>query len=257
VSLESVTYPGYFVRQCDFLGYVTPLANNSLNSDIHDSSFEIIEEGLINEQGYISFESINYPGRFLYVSNGQVTLSINDNSTSFATYASFIIHSVSNYYYFESAGMSGNYLTFKSNGTSICSTLHASWLELWLKPLNPGGNFTSSYFFAKTANVNSTNGVDINLNFTNVNSTILYDSSDSGLSSAAIVGIVVGVVVTVLLFAFVGVLIFKKIPNYSFGTTSNKLEEENEAQLKEKNKQEAKKNEDNTKNESHMVDLEV
>src|SRR5690349_10528247 len=56
INLESVNFPGLFVRHRNFLGELTALDNL-----VSDFAFTLVSRG----QGQVSIESVNFPGRRL------------------------------------------------------------------------------------------------------------------------------------------------------------------------------------------------
>ncbi len=82
-SLESYNYPGYFIRHYDYQAKLQQNVSPSADKQFH------IVQGLADPSA-ISFQSVNYPGRYLCVrSDGTVYLDSNDGSSTFAQNASF------------------------------------------------------------------------------------------------------------------------------------------------------------------------
>lgn len=81
--LQSYNFPDRFIRHS---GYRAKIDSNV--SPVEDSEFRIVS-GLADSSG-VSFESENYPGRFLRVrSNGEIWLDSNDDTVTFAGDATF------------------------------------------------------------------------------------------------------------------------------------------------------------------------
>lgn len=81
--LQSYNYPDRYIRHSNYRLQID--ANITL---AQDSQFKIVS-GLTDLNG-VSFESINFPGRFLRVrSNGEVWLDQNDSTTAFKNDATF------------------------------------------------------------------------------------------------------------------------------------------------------------------------
>ena len=83
VRLQSYNFPDRYVRHSNYRGQI-----DANVSPVQDSQFKMVT-GLTNSSG-VSFESINFPGRFLRVrSNGEVWLDSNDSTTAFKNDATF------------------------------------------------------------------------------------------------------------------------------------------------------------------------
>ncbi|WP_081972183.1 RICIN domain-containing protein [Paenibacillus borealis] len=83
VRLQSYNYPDRFIRHSSYRARI-----DSGVSPAQDSQFKMVT-GLANAGG-VSFESVNYPGRFLRVrSNGEVWLDPNDSTAAFNNEATF------------------------------------------------------------------------------------------------------------------------------------------------------------------------
>ncbi|WP_084134630.1 RICIN domain-containing protein [Paenibacillus harenae] len=83
VRLQSYNYPDRFVRH---FNYRAQIAANV--SPVQDSQFKMVA-GLADPSG-VSFESVNFPGRYLRVrSSGEVWLDPSDSTTAFANEATF------------------------------------------------------------------------------------------------------------------------------------------------------------------------
>lgn len=83
VRLQSYNFPDRYVRHSNNRGRI-----DANVSPAQDSQFKMVA-GLTDSSG-VSFESINFPGRFLRVrSNGEVWLDLNDSTTAFKNEATF------------------------------------------------------------------------------------------------------------------------------------------------------------------------
>ncbi|WP_082614650.1 AbfB domain-containing protein [Paenibacillus sp. Soil787] len=83
VRLQSYNYPDRYVRHSSYRAQI-----DANVTPVQDSQFKMVA-GLADSSG-VSFESINFPGRFLRVrSNGEVWLDQNDSTTTFANDATF------------------------------------------------------------------------------------------------------------------------------------------------------------------------
>jgi len=83
-SLESLNYPGYFIRHQDFLGKISEIKSDL---DKRDSAFKILP-GLADNV-YISFESVNYPGYYLRHRNFRIYLDPKSDEELFQKDATF------------------------------------------------------------------------------------------------------------------------------------------------------------------------
>ncbi|WP_428239560.1 family 43 glycosylhydrolase [Gynuella sp.] len=79
---ESYNYPNYFIRHYDLRAKVE--GNIALFAD----SQWVMKPGLADSNG-VSFESVNFPGRYLRHDGYELVLSENDNSRQFASDATF------------------------------------------------------------------------------------------------------------------------------------------------------------------------
>jgi hypothetical protein len=86
-SLQSVNFPGYYVRHRNYAGYVDPLSASSSASDRADATL-IVGAGLANSNCY-SLQASNHSGYYLRHSNYQLVLAQNDGSAGFASDATF------------------------------------------------------------------------------------------------------------------------------------------------------------------------
>ncbi|MGM0885118.1 MAG: RICIN domain-containing protein [Bacillota bacterium] len=83
VRLQSYNNSDRYVRHSNYRGRI-----DANVSPVQDSQFKMVA-GLTDSSG-VSFESINFPGRFLRVrSNGEVWLDLNDSTTAFKNEATF------------------------------------------------------------------------------------------------------------------------------------------------------------------------
>merc|ERR1711998_40664 len=93
VSFESVNFPGFFIRHCNF----RILVNERDGSDLfdEDATFEMILPNQMceNGQGFFSFRSVNYPDRYLRHKNFELWLDENDGSELFADDTTFNLFS--------------------------------------------------------------------------------------------------------------------------------------------------------------------
>ncbi|WP_308368101.1 MULTISPECIES: RICIN domain-containing protein [unclassified Microbulbifer] len=81
--LQSYNFPDRFIRHSGYRAKIDPNV-----SPVEDSEFRMVS-GLADSRG-VSFESENYPGRFLRVrSNGEIWLDSNDDTVTFAGDATF------------------------------------------------------------------------------------------------------------------------------------------------------------------------
>ncbi|GAA1618757.1 family 43 glycosylhydrolase [Actinoplanes couchii] len=83
LRLQSYNFPDRYVRHADLDARIDPAVN-----PLADSQWRLVP-GLANSSGYVSFESVNYPGYFLRHSNYDFALVKNDGSTTFAADATF------------------------------------------------------------------------------------------------------------------------------------------------------------------------
>ena len=87
-SFEASNFPGYVIRHSNYiarLNSINPASNSTL--DRNDASFTTVQ-GLANSSCY-SFQSVNYPSRYLRTTNFQIHLDVNDSSAQFAKDATF------------------------------------------------------------------------------------------------------------------------------------------------------------------------
>lgn len=84
VRLQSLNYPGLFIRHRNFLGEITRITSDL---DRKDASFRIVP-GLAN-RNLISFESVNYPGYYLRHQGFRIVLSPRTNNELFRNDATF------------------------------------------------------------------------------------------------------------------------------------------------------------------------
>ncbi|HTG70372.1 MAG TPA: AbfB domain-containing protein [Candidatus Udaeobacter sp.] len=83
VRLQSYNNPDRYVRHSNYRGRI-----DANVSPVQDAQFKMVA-GLADSSG-VSFESINFPGRYLRVrSSGEVWLDSNDSTTTFANDATF------------------------------------------------------------------------------------------------------------------------------------------------------------------------
>ncbi len=83
VRLQSYNNPDRYVRHSNYRARI-----DANVSPVQDSQFKMVA-GLADSSG-VSFESINFPGRYLRVrSNGEVWLDSNDSTTTFTNDATF------------------------------------------------------------------------------------------------------------------------------------------------------------------------
>jgi hypothetical protein len=87
VGLEPVSRTGYRVRHYNFAGRVDPITAASPLLARRDSSF-VVRTGLA-DASCVSFESVNYPGRFLRHQNYRIYLRPRDGSVIFDKDATF------------------------------------------------------------------------------------------------------------------------------------------------------------------------
>jgi hypothetical protein len=84
VRLQSLNFPGLFIRHRNFLGELTRINSNL---DRQDASFRIVP-GLANSN-LISFESVNYPGYYLRHQGFRIKLARRENNDLFRKDATF------------------------------------------------------------------------------------------------------------------------------------------------------------------------
>jgi hypothetical protein len=89
VGLEPVTAAGYRVRHYNFTGRIDPIGSGSSAAERADATFRV-RPGLAGS-GCISFEAVNYPGRYLRHQNFQVYLHAPDGGRLFAQDATFCV----------------------------------------------------------------------------------------------------------------------------------------------------------------------
>ncbi|XEC94420.1 RICIN domain-containing protein [Paenibacillus tarimensis] len=83
VRLQSHNFPDRYVRHSNYRARI-----DANVSPVQDSQFKMVA-GLADARG-VSFESVNFPGRYLRVrTNGEVWLDSNDSTTAFANEATF------------------------------------------------------------------------------------------------------------------------------------------------------------------------
>ncbi|MGL1956885.1 MAG: AbfB domain-containing protein [Colwellia sp.] len=83
VTLQSYNFPERYIRHIGFQARI-----DSSVSPSEDSEFKMVT-GLSNNRG-VSFESVNYPGRYLHVqTSGTVGVEVDDNTTNFEDAATF------------------------------------------------------------------------------------------------------------------------------------------------------------------------
>ncbi|MBW1815352.1 MAG: AbfB domain-containing protein [Deltaproteobacteria bacterium] len=84
VRLQSLNYPGLFIRHRNYLGELTRINSNL---DRQDASFRIVP-GLAN-RNLVSFESVNFPGYYLRHQGFRIKLSRGSNNDLFRKDATF------------------------------------------------------------------------------------------------------------------------------------------------------------------------
>lgn len=84
VKLQSMNFPGLYIRHRNYLGELTRLSSNL---DRQDASFRIVP-GLAN-RNLISFESVNFPGYYLRHQGFRIKLSRGSNNDLFRKDATF------------------------------------------------------------------------------------------------------------------------------------------------------------------------
>jgi hypothetical protein len=87
VRLESVNFPGLFVRHSKFEAFLTEVESSL---DRKDSVF--LAHRALNGGPGVSFESLNFPGRYLRHRNFRLILDAYDGTESFKADASFLRH---------------------------------------------------------------------------------------------------------------------------------------------------------------------
>ncbi|MGW4795843.1 AbfB domain-containing protein, partial [Nonomuraea sp. NPDC004297] len=87
VSLESVNFPGYFLRHRNHEAWVEQRDGSTLFAA--DASF-VRRSGLAGS-GTASLESVNFPGYFLRHRAGQVWVEQDDATAAFRAGASFVL----------------------------------------------------------------------------------------------------------------------------------------------------------------------
>jgi hypothetical protein len=133
-----VTTPGYtdrYLRHFDSFAITSVIGANSPPLDRQDASY-IVRPGLAQSSCY-SFESVNYPGRFLRDAYFRVRIDPNDGSALFAVDATFCAR----------AGLSGHDFSFESYGKPGYFLRHYL-AELWMS--RRGGPYAtdSANFYA-------------------------------------------------------------------------------------------------------------
>ena len=84
VRLQSLNYPGFFIRHRNYLGELTRINSNL---DRQDASFRIVP-GLAN-RNLVSFESVNFPGYYLRHEGFRIKLVRGSNNDLFRKDATF------------------------------------------------------------------------------------------------------------------------------------------------------------------------
>jgi hypothetical protein len=102
VGLEPAGLTGYRVRHYNFTGRVDPIGEASPLLARRDSSF-VVRKGLA-DPSCVSFESINYPGRYFRHRNYTIYLDARDNSALFDKDATFC----------QVTGLNGQNVSFRS-----------------------------------------------------------------------------------------------------------------------------------------------
>lgn len=80
IKMDTVTWPGYFLRHANFNGYISKIDAGSVALDRMDASF-IVRKGRSDANCY-SFESANYPGMFLQHANFLIGLKNGNDDVS-------------------------------------------------------------------------------------------------------------------------------------------------------------------------------
>jgi hypothetical protein len=102
VGLEPTSFYGYRVRHMNYVGRIDPISTSSPLVDRQDSSFTV-RPGLADPT-CVSFQSVNFPTRYLHNQNYQLYLHVNDASALFAADATFC----------PVPGLTGQYTSFRS-----------------------------------------------------------------------------------------------------------------------------------------------
>ena len=118
-SLQSVNFPGHFIRHANFFGYIS-----TVDSDLSrkDATWSMVP-GLANSQ-CVSFESKNFPGHYLRHQGLRIKLHQNDNTSLFKADATFCQRSGladSSSFSFESLNFPNHYIRHRAS-------------ELWVDP---------------------------------------------------------------------------------------------------------------------------
>lgn len=114
-AFESLNYPGRFIRHRNWLGELTPVANNL---DRADATFIVRRPGLSGTPQSVSLESANYPGHYLRHQGFRVKLAKNDGSELFRQDASFVMREYDSvergWWYFESVNYPNHYIRHRN-----------------------------------------------------------------------------------------------------------------------------------------------
>eukprot|EP01088_Endostelium_zonatum_P007652 TRINITY_DN19_c0_g1_i1.p1 TRINITY_DN19_c0_g1~~TRINITY_DN19_c0_g1_i1.p1 ORF type:complete len:829 (+),score=125.00 TRINITY_DN19_c0_g1_i1:62-2548(+) len=153
ISLQSVAHPTFFVRHCDYLAYISGIANTQ---DRKDSTFLITPSLLQPSNAHtISFESLDFPGYYLRHQNFRLHLEQNDGSQQFKFDSSFSLvpakhKSYPNAYMFESINYPNYYLNFNSQSDpQTCPNLGTKY-DIFLSPFVNSSGFILNSTFAFT-----------------------------------------------------------------------------------------------------------
>ncbi|GAB3171062.1 hypothetical protein GCM10027059_38710 [Myceligenerans halotolerans] len=119
-SLESVNYPGRYVRHQDWLGRIDPVTSSSTSLTKQDATFTVVP-GLASTSCY-SFQAVN--GQFLRHRDYRVQLETNDGSATFRADATFCA---------ETGSVSGS-VAFTSYNFPDRRLRHRDY-ELWIDPV--------------------------------------------------------------------------------------------------------------------------
>lgn len=138
VSLEPMDADGYRVRHRDFAGRIDPIGPTSSTLARADATFTI-RSGLANPE-CVTFEAVNYPGRFLRHQNFAIFLHRDDGSRLFAADATFC----------PGTGLAGQFTSFRSYNYPGRYLRHRAD-KLYLDPVDDGGRTRQEMTYAVSA----------------------------------------------------------------------------------------------------------
>lgn len=134
LAVTTNTTNDYYIRNCNYEGYLSQIDSSSLDFVFINSS------SLIGDPNYVSFESYNLPGYYLINDNGRLRIDQLDSSTLFMQDASFKIvdnlsavnysyNLMANYSALQSYSDPSSYVTWIPSNDSTCDMYGDMYVE--------------------------------------------------------------------------------------------------------------------------------